>query len=143
MPAALALVGIMICLGIVLLCSKKKSNNKSIDDIFLTDGYTSGDPHYKTFDGKHYNFMGKCEYIFAKDCSEDHAFEVLQQNEACGSRRVSCTKSLRVLVQGIEVKMERRGIVYVDGIRVNLPWRMSSTSPELPGNYFQQTTSIF
>ena len=96
-------------------------------------GYASGDPHYKTFDGKRYDFMGKCEYIFAKDCSEDHAFEVLQQNEACGSGRVSCTKTLRVLVQGIEVKMERSGIVYVDGIRVNLPWRMSPITPELPG----------
>ena len=74
--------------------------------------------------------MGKCEYIYAKDCGESHAFEVLQQNEACGSDTVSCTKSVRVLVQGIEVKMERRGIVYVDGFRVNLPWTMTGTSKD-------------
>ena len=92
------------------------------------DGYAGGDPHYRTFDGKSFDFMGKCEYIYAKDCSIDHAFEVLQQNEACG-RSASCTKSIRVLVQGIEVKMERRGIVYVDGIRVKLPWKMSPTLP--------------
>ena len=71
--------------------------------------------------------MGKCEYIFAKDCSEDHAFEVLQKNEGCGSGRVSCTKSLRILFHGIEVQMERRGIVYVDGNRVTLPWTLRGT----------------
>ncbi len=71
--------------------------------------------------------MGKCEYIFAKDCSEDHAFEVFQKNEACGGGTVSCTKSLRILFHGIEVQMERRGIVYVDGNRVTLPWTLRGT----------------
>mgnify|MGYP002803851178 FL=1 len=93
------------------------------------DGYAGGDPHYRTFDGKSFDFMGKCEYIYAKDCTIDHAFEVLQQNEACG-RSASCTKSIRVLVQGIEIKMERGGIVYVDGNRVKLPWKMSR--PTIP-----------
>ena len=66
--------------------------------------------------------MGKCEYVYAKDCGKDHAFEVLQQNEPCGGGRVSCTKSIRVLFQSIEVILQRGRVVYVDGQRVNLPW---------------------
>jgi hypothetical protein len=97
---------------------------------FLIDGYGSGDPHYRTFDGKTYDFQGKCEYIFTKDCSKEHAFEVLQQNEPCGRGTVSCTKSLRILTQNMEIRMERGGIVYVDGIRVHLPW--TSSTPTLP-----------
>jgi hypothetical protein len=69
--------------------------------------------------------MGKCEYVFAKDCSEERAFKVYQQNEVCGSGTVSCTKTIKVLAQAIEVTMERRGVIYVDGIRVNLPWKKS------------------
>ena len=83
----------------------------------------TGDPHYTTFDGKKYDFMGKCEYIFAKDCSSDHAFEVLQQNEPCGDGSVSCAKSIRILFNGIEIRMERNGVVYVDGVRVTFPWK--------------------
>ena len=89
----------------------------------FTDGSGTGDPHYTTFDGKRYDFMGKCEYVFAKDCGKDQAFEVFQQNEACGAGTVSCTKSIRVRFQSIEVNMLRGKIVYVDGERVNLPWK--------------------
>jgi hypothetical protein len=81
--------------------------------------------------------MGKCEYIFTKDCSEDHAFEVLQQNEPCGRGTVSCTNSIRIFTQKMEVKMERAGIVYVNGIRVRLPWRsLTSTLPPDPLHNF-------
>ena len=72
--------------------------------------------------------MGKCEYVFAKDCSSDHAFEVLQQNEACGDGSVSCTRSIRVLFQGREVKLQRAGVVYVDGTRIqNFPWTQTGS----------------
>jgi hypothetical protein len=72
--------------------------------------------------------MGKCEYVYAKDCSKEHAFEVLQQNERCGGGTVSCTRSIRVLFQDKEVKLERRGVVYVDGVRVkSFPWTQTGS----------------
>ena len=66
--------------------------------------------------------MGRCEYVYAKDCGNDHAFEILQQNEVCGGGTVSCTKSIRVLFNSTEVIMHRGGVVYVDGQRIGFPW---------------------
>jgi hypothetical protein len=104
----------------------KKKGFVLIGSQLLTEGPANGDPHYVTFDGRRYDFMGRCEYVFAKDCGKDHAFEVLQQNEPCGGGSVSCTRSIRVLFQEKEVKFERGGVVYVDGVRIKkFPWTLT------------------
>lgn len=79
----------------------------------------TGDPHYTTFDGKRYDFMGKCEYVLAKDCV-NNTFEVIQDNEACGSGQPSCTKSLTVIFPTVTIKL-LRGSVVVGGNTVTLP----------------------
>ena len=80
---------------------------------------TQGDPHYKTFDGKRFDFMGKCEYVLAKD-RVNNTFEIRQENEPCGNGLPTCTKSLTAIFPNVTIKL-RRGMAWVNGEEVTLP----------------------
>lgn len=72
-----------------------------------------GDPHYTSFDGKRFDFMGKCEYVLAKD-RVNNTFEIRQENEPCGNGPPTCTKSLTVFFPELTIKLQR-GMYFVDG----------------------------
>lgn len=69
-----------------------------------------GDPHYTTFDGRHYDMMGTCSYTMAELNSQDQtlpAFSVEVKNEYRSSHRVSCVGFVAVRAYSHSVSLLR------------------------------------
>ncbi|KAH1179560.1 hypothetical protein KIL84_005610 [Mauremys mutica] len=87
----------------------------------------TGDPHYTTFDGKKYDFMGTCIYQFAALCSEDPTltpFNVKVENNNRGSKAVSFTKTVTLEVYNVTISLsqEHPRKIQVNGVFVALPF---------------------
>ncbi|XP_058716148.1 IgGFc-binding protein-like [Poecile atricapillus] len=70
----------------------------------------TGDPHYTTFDGHHYDFMGTSVYLLAELCSTHPTlipFAVTVENNHRGSHLVSFTKVVIMQVYNMTLSLSQ------------------------------------
>ncbi|GAA6221448.1 mucin-2-like isoform X1 [Lates japonicus] len=70
-----------------------------------------GSGHYSTFDQRPYAFHGECSYVAVKNkCGNktvQDSFGVITENVPCGSTGTTCSKTIRIQLGRVEVKLSK------------------------------------
>uniref|UniRef100_UPI00358FE499 IgGFc-binding protein-like n=1 Tax=Myxine glutinosa TaxID=7769 RepID=UPI00358FE499 len=84
----------------------------------------SGDPHYSTFDGKHFSYMGTCPLLLAAPCASSTLnWSVQVQNDhRTGKKSISWTRDVHIDVDYIRVSFLKGYGVQLNGSNIRLPY---------------------
>uniref|UniRef100_A0A8C7LIK6 Zonadhesin-like n=1 Tax=Oncorhynchus kisutch TaxID=8019 RepID=A0A8C7LIK6_ONCKI len=130
-----------------LLCLLQAGTNASIEgdssSVTRTDAGTCtvhSNPHYSTFDGANFRFMGPCTYVLTQVCAPSETplshFSVEVKNELRGNSSVSAVHQVKVEVENLRVSLHKRQNhrVMVNGIWRKLPLSLNGGTVNIQGN---------
>ena len=116
------------------ICTCRNGDFNCVNQTCPVDGPTCiayGDPHYVTFDGHKYRFMGTCEYVLSRPCDRDD-FIITGINKPVRRNPFAAeTDSVRIHIpnQGLEILLTKNravnGQIFINNVLSAKCWRWS------------------
>ena len=110
----------------------------------------TGDPHYKTYDGLMFDWMGRCGYVMMRDCAANHTgetaqhhFEVQVKNDPFNP--VTRTESSQVTwTAGVAIRALNGDIIelFQEGTRPNIVGLLRSYESQVTTDLFLNTSEL-